>query len=259
MALPVRLAQLQEEQARRAGEWTLPARPGAALQQRLMGVGKINTQLPLSQVVWHWGVCSIPPVVILQLPTVVTHLIRYPLLVSFPLLTHFLILLLAFPAISSQLNYLHSNSCSRVGGTPPKTYAYTAELVHQTKSLSHPQTVSEARRTGLNTSEFPWVPQTASFLKKKPLYFTAWEQLSLPSISLLPPLPEALSLTEATHNWLALAASFNLSQKAPQRKPRLPVSSQFRNTQRAGLWDRNGIPRKVSIWCTAVVSTVVPT
>lgn len=95
------------------------------------------------------------PVVILQLPTVVTHLIRYPLLVSFPLLTHFLILLLAFPAISSQLNYLHSNSCSRVGGTPPKTYAYTAELVHQTKSLSHPQTVSEARRTGLNTSEFP--------------------------------------------------------------------------------------------------------
>lgn len=59
----------------------------------------------------------------------VTRLITHHFLASFPFLTQFSVLWLAFPEISPQRNYLHSNSCSRVWDTQPKAEAHAAELL----------------------------------------------------------------------------------------------------------------------------------
>ena len=109
----------------------------------------------------------VPRRVKLQLSTVETCLTTHHLLASFPFVTHFPVPLLAFPDIYSQINDIHSNSCSRVWDTHPEADAYTVERFTQTKSKfpSHPQTGSHTKWVRLNTLASPGEPQTTSFLR----------------------------------------------------------------------------------------------
>lgn len=54
--------------------------------------------------------------------------------VILPSLAYFPALALAFPESASQINYLHSNSCSRVWGLNPRQMTTQAKLLAQTVS-----------------------------------------------------------------------------------------------------------------------------